>query len=82
MGRARASTSSAPSGTDGGRSGSDSAGAFMSLGSGPRSGGVGGQMRARCAPAIGTGRCAATCGRVISEDLTHETHASDVDRDS
>jgi hypothetical protein len=44
MGRARASTSSAPSGTDGGRSGlpaggvgdPDSAGAFMSLGSGPR----------------------------------------------
>ncbi|PWZ05937.1 hypothetical protein Zm00014a_041814 [Zea mays] len=44
MGRARASTSSAPSGTDGGRSGlpaggvgdPDSAGAFMSLRSGPR----------------------------------------------
>lgn len=44
MGRARASTSSAPSDTDGGRSGlpaggvgdPDSAGAFMSLRSGPR----------------------------------------------
>jgi hypothetical protein len=31
-------------------------------------------MCARCVPAIGTGRCATTCGRMISEDLSHETH--------